>query len=1123
LLHFITGRAGSGKTVYARNHLAQLTKCGKEGLILIVPEQFSFESERAMLSLLGPAGANKVDIFSFTRLAEHVFSALGNKLKNPVDKCGKIILISLALEGVQDKLLMYKRCAQNISMATNLLNMFTEFKQANISPADLNSASDKMDESALRQKLYELSLIMSAYDALLHEKFSDDLDVLPMLKSALQSNHFFKGKTVVIDAFKGFTAQEFDIISLIMVQAEDVYITLTTDDIFGSLDETCLFSCVNQTAKKLLYLAKQNNIKISTQIKLPLNGKHTRFKNDELAYLEQNMFNPCAQSFDDPADNITVFSAADKSEECDFIAAYAKKLMRLKGYMCRDIAVITRDSAQYKRDLLSSFKKYSIPVFEDDRQPITSQPLITFVCCALEIAVHGLSTDRLMRCLKTGLTDISDEEIAIAENYALMWKIGAGGWKNKWTQHPGGFGLEMNDSAMDALNELNDIRERMISPLLKFKSKCGNSSGQEKAGALYDLLTQVNSAGKLKELALLFLKNGSTSLAMEQDRIWSILMDVLDTISDTLGKRTVTASRFSDLFNSVISVVDIGSIPQGIDEIIIGTADRVRLSSPKAVFIAGANEGVFPQYPPTGGILTDADRRRLIDMELYVSEPSEYRSSQERFTVYNCVSSASQCLIITYSKSSPLGEAMHPSVIATEIMETFPQCTFLDSDTLPPEYLIESYESAFEACAKVYRTDTALSAALKDLLSGYKTGSKYAALKRVSDVKPFKIEDPKTALALFGKNIYMSASKVEVYHKCPFEYFCRYGLFAKPKKAAALDALQSGTIIHYVLENLVKTYGKNGLLLLDDAQKSDVITQILTTYLNERMGGLRDKPKRFEYQFFRLKRTVTEIVDRLCREFESSQFSPVSFELKIGNDGEIKPYSLSLPNGGTLKVIGSVDRVDIYQKDDKSYIRVVDYKSGAKDFKLSDVLYGLNMQMLIYLFAIAKNGSELYGEIIPTGVLYYPAKMSISKLPRTAQNDDLAMDKIKKGKGAGILIDDMDAVSAMEDSLSGLFIPAYASKSGGLTGSLISISKLGELNRRIDNTLIDMATSLQCGLIPAVPAVGKDYQNTCRYCDYKSICNYEITHPSREIKNFIHSDALDLLNGGDEDEYDLDK
>lgn len=1121
MVYFVTGRAGSGKTQFVRNILEKKAKSCEDNMILIVPEQFSFESERYMLENLGPKDALKIEVLSFTRLAECVFSTYGGICNNLIDNNHKVLLMSLALENIKSELVLYSKYVKSTSFIEKMLHICTEFKQRKICPADLISASNNTNSTILSQKIKELSLIFSSYEAYFENSFSDELDILSKLFNILSEHNFFKDKCVVIDAFKGFTAQEFDIISKIMSQAKDIYITLCTDNIFNSTNETDLFSCVNDTAKKLIKIAKDNNISINNKYKLPLDNP-TRFKNKELKHLEQNFLNPAFECYEENTENITLCCASTIKEECDYVASTIKMLLRTENLRCKDFAVVARNADTYKSQLISSFEKYDIPYFEDKRQPISSQPIITLVRCLLEICSKGFSTDRIIRYLKTGLTSVSDDEISIIENYALMWDISGLDWTKEWTGHPDGFGNSVTEKSQKTLGQLNKIKSSCISPILKFKNKCTTTNSKNLSKEIYNHLIDIGTPNRLKNLAILYEQNSSLALAQEQERVWDILMDVLNKLAITLNDLPLTISRYKELFDCVLSFTDLGSIPQGLDEITIGSADRIRLSSPKVVFVIGANEGVFPQIPDGKGILNDNDRRNLIQIGLEVARPSEYIVSEENFITYNSVCSASNKLFICYSRNTVAGESLSPSNIVSQIESIFMHCNKVITDELDDMYFIESNKSAFEICAKTYRRNCKLGSTLKNYFNNNEVYSKkLLSLSRVSNKTSAKFDNSEISTNLFGQDMYISPSRIEDYFKCPFAYFCKFGIKAKPQKFAQLDPMQSGTLLHYLLENLIKTHGIDNLSKMSDIQKNTEINNLLTSYINDKMGGLKEKSKRFEYLYFRLSKVTLDVLNRLCSEFENSDFQPVDFELKIDNDAQIKPYEINLDNGGSLKIRGEIDRVDEFIKDNKSYIRIVDYKSGEKVFSLSDVLNGLNLQMLIYLLTVWKNGKTKYGDIIPSGIVYYPAKLKVSRTPRDSTDEDIAKDKIKITRCNGLFLENLEVLNAMENDLKGKFIPITTTKDGSLKGDLINLSQLGKLNETIDNLLREMGESLHIGKIPAFPAQNKSYKDICKYCDYKSVCGFEELDKKRELESIKHSDALTILEKGD-DESGLD-
>ncbi|MGN1102069.1 MAG: PD-(D/E)XK nuclease family protein, partial [Huintestinicola sp.] len=668
--------------------------------------------------------------------------------------------------------------------------------------------------------------------------------------------------------------------------------------------------------------------------------------------MEENLYVGEITPYESETEKVVLCSAEDFESECEFIACTVKRLIRTEGIRCRDIAVISRSENNYSRKLRSALIKNGVPVFEDKRQPISSEPLIEFVRSAIEIGTSGFSTDALMRLAKTELTDLGIEEISKLENYALMWQINGKKWLDEWTAHPNGLGEKMLEENERELKEINGIRLRLVSPLQKFRVKMKEFTSFEAAQAIYFLLVDMNVADNLKKLAIKLNERSQPERAAEQDRIWSLLMEMLDRIAVSLEGVRLTPSRFRDLFDLLVSTYSVGTLPQGLDEITIGSADRVKTTAPKVVFAVGMNDGIFPMIPNSDGIFSENDRRELAELELKTDDSNEEKMMEERFIAYNTLCSTSDRLYVTYSRKDINGGQASPSEIVSQLKKIFPKLSVVDTVCLDDLYRIEGRESAFDVMARLTRQGGKLFSTLEGYFEAQPEYSgRLAALRRGINKEEMKIKDRETATKLFGLNMYMSASRTEVYHKCPFEYFCKYGLNAKPRKTAELDPMQKGTAIHYILEKLISAYGSDGLVAMNKPDRDKCVLDILDEYFSENLTAGEEMGERFDYLFRQLGLIVCEVVDRLVAEFTYSDFVPAAFELSIDTDGEVGTYDIPLPDGGMLKLKGSVDRVDVAQQNGTAYIRVIDYKSSGKKFDLSEVFSGLNMQMLIYLFA----------------------------------------------------------------------------------------------------------------------------------------------------------------------------
>ena len=1129
MLHFILGRAGSGKTTTVHTLLEDYVRAGWQDLILLVPEQYSFYSERAMLERLGAKGAGSVEVLSFSRLAHSVFRLYGGKSGRAIDDAGRAILMSLALDSVGDSLEVYGRHRQSPAVISEMLGLSTELKQGAIAPGEMMDVSDRMQDCLLKKKTREIALVLSAYEALVARSFFDGQDELSNLYDTLLDHVFFAGKVVVIDAFRGFTGQELKVLERILAQSESVYMTLCTDSLYAPAGDTGVFAHTKRTANQIMDIAKKRGIQVAKPLFLPVEGTggkaaigDTRHKNEALTALERGLYNPEAVAYEALTDAVTLTAAGDIISECEFVALTIKRLLREEALRCRDIAVIARTAETYEAPLKSALKKCEVPVFIDKRQPIVTQPLIVLVRSAAEIAANGFSLDAVMRCLKTGLAGFAVEDVSMLENYALLWNINGNRWLRAWDAHPGGYGSELTDTDREFLKSLNRLREQVTAPLSKLHGSFENADGQSAATAIFDYLQDVSAGQNLKNLAIALEDEGEPVLALEQERLWDDLMEVLDSVAAALKDKKLNAKRFRELFDLVIATRSLGSIPQGLDEITIGSAGRIRTASPKVVFVVGANEGVFPRTPVSTGILNDLERQELIELGLAVADPAEFKIMEERFIAYTALSSASEQLFVSYARKDLAGAALSASDLVTQVKRLLPGCIKKDTVDIPAMDYVEGVRPAFELTAKLWNKGDSLYATLRAYFNGredYK--NKLEAFDRAVDQKPFEIRDKETAAALFGKNMYISASRVENFYKCAFSYFCKYGLKAEPRKIAELDPMQKGTILHYVLQRLLEKYPGKQIVALTKEQRLAEIKAIMDAYAQEKMGGMQGKEKRFEYLYNRLAAILAEVVNRLVRELENSSFEPVNFELAIDIDGDIPLYEIMLENGGVLKIKGSVDRVDLMLKDGKSYIRVVDYKSSGKKFVLSETLEGVNMQMLIYLFAIWHNGGELYGDVVPAGVLYMPTNAPAANLGRNASLEEIEAEKIKNSRMSGMLLNNMDVVIGMENDGEGIFIPAKL-KNDALEGSLITLEEMGKLKTRVDGMISKMAHSLHRGEIPAYPAATDLMHPACIYCDYGPVCGRDSSTPLRFISKLSHEDALRIIDGEGGGTYEVD-
>ncbi len=1114
MLNFIIGRKNSGKTTAAHKILGERVLGGGEAM-LIVPRQYTFESDRSILSLLGPKLASQVEVLSFTRLSHIVLSTYGGIKKDVASGAARLIYMSLAVESLSDKLRVFSRHKNDIALATRLLSFVDEMKNEGITADELLKSASGISDNLLREKMEESALIYRTYEAVVAQSAFDDADLLAKVYEILCEESFFKGKTVVIDGFPAFTYDELRLISLMMRQAENVYITLCLDKI-DITAKTGPFPYIQLTSKKLMRLAGEYNISVAEPLLCGGEGKY--FKED-IAHIEKNIYKPDFSVYEGVSENITLITAKDFYDECDAVARRIKALIREGKYRCRDITVVYRDDDSYERQLRHAFRTYGIPFFEDKRQEIINQPLINFVKSLLMICGEGFDSDYVFRYLKTYLTGIRDEECARLENYCFMWDISGKKWLSEWKYNPDGFGESMDEKRQAELDSLNALREKAVAPIASLKEKISSCNAVQAIKAVYDYLRENGIDESLKKYAITLENEGDTDLALEQEQVWDILMEAFDDMAGALGERRVTPKRLSELFDLVINEKTLGKLPDGFDEVSVVSAERMLTKKSKVVFAVGLNSGLFPKNQTENGLFSAFEKSKIEKAGLSFGDGVKEKSLKERFILYNALSSPSERLYLSYCVTGQGDEKRTKSEGVTLCERMIPGIKNITTGNESLIDLVESERSAFRLMAERYREDSTESNTLYSYFAGKEEyEGVLSSMSRAIYKEPYEIEDKETALSLFGRDLYFSASQMETYSKCPFMYYCRYGIGASPRIKAKLDASQSGTVVHHVLEIILKKYkGKDFLSLSDEELKSE-LRLCLEEYMNDKMGGSDSKDSRFNYIYSRLLKVLSDIMERLRSEFASSDFEPCDFELSIRRDGDVRPFTLTLENG-SVQIRGIIDRVDKMDLDGKRFIRVVDYKTGGKTFELSDVLEGLNMQMLLYLISIWRKGDGEYKDIIPAGILYFPAKMSTVNVESRGDDEQMLREnRYRAGKMNGMIVDDFDMVSHMDKEGKGLFIPVTTDKrSGKIKGKFISLDCLEKLGRKMDGVIINMGNAIQSGVIPARPVYGSSYTDVCDWCDYREIC-LEENPEKRYISKIPHEDCFALISGEEETE-----
>lgn len=1082
----------------------------KERALIIVPEQQVLETEGFLASLEGIT-PYLFEAASFRRVANGIFRRYGGLRYRYIGKGAKQVLMWRTLLSLRSEMkTMSGVTAEDMSKPRQLLDTVEELKHFGYSAGALEEVADKTDDSHLADKLRDLSLLYSTYDTLLREEKHDDAaDDLARATALVKDTDYFGNTHVIVDSFDGFTVYELDLVSLMLRDSLSLTVTLA----YEKDDSRKIFLKLKETDRRLRELAKRSSVEVTEE------GLEGAYENDAVNYFSKNIFRSKKESRPEElrAENGYRFlRCAGLYEEAAFVAAdIAKKVQA--GARYRDFTVIARDVSRYQGILDVAFAGAGIPYFLSARKDAMAIPLVRLLFTALDIHCFGWRTEDVIAYMRSGLSGLTLEECDALEEYATVWNIRGKLWYSDepWQMNPDGFTLTYNEKTGERLACLNGLRDRLIRPLTAFfESFAHESTVRGVSEALVHFLRAVGISRLLTEES----ERAMTMFASSEDReehilFYNQLIGLLDELVKVAGSMTVTAREYSRLLYTLLAEADIGKLPARIDQVTVGNANLIRKSHSRYVYVMGLCQGVFPQPSGGNGCFDSEEKEKLAELGIETSPDGLRRLADEKLYYYRALTLASEMTTLTYTFRSDDGKESFPSSVLTDT------CALWDMETKNiPLY------SALPVEDRLYGASEIMEYAVKQgyTLAGYGEAERgYAVTQPLAASEDSLPED--LARAITDKEMHLTQSKADKFVRCPFSYHCTYNLRIAEPKNGSMKSVDVGSYIHKVLERFARgVKEKNKSLKTISYEDAYVILDgILEEYVAEIFRGRENK--RMSYLLKRLRGLSRIMVKNILDECRVSSFEPRFFELSIdgGKSGEDKVAAYEkggdadpcvrskvhdLGKGKSLVLRGEVDRVDVYEKDGKSYIRVVDYKSGSKLFSMKDVEEGLHLQMLLYLFALCEDTSGDFRKLLHTkeapvtaGVMYLSlTAKTASETVKPADEEASVTKMTEKLARSGVFLGEEEILSAMEKGLRGKFISVTVTpedtkkkKAGGLKAtsgtSLLSLEEMGKLSRQVEDTLIGIAKEINTGKGHAKPKGGK-YDSPCRYCKMKPIC-----------------------------------
>lgn len=1123
-LRFIFGRGGSGKSRYCLEEIKDKVEREVDyPLILFVPEQFSFQSERNLIQFIGEKANRKVEVLSFSKLAHRVFDEVGGVTHRHMNSAGKCMLIYRILDEIKGDLKVFSRAVKQPGFSNILSDIITEFKRYNISPEILQVAAGNIkDNEGLRSKISDLNSIYSTFEYNLHKGFIDSEDEITLLVQKLDECNVFDRAEFWIDEFSGFTPQQYLVLEKLMKKAARVNVTLTTDCLNGvsETDSIDVFSPIKTTEAKLLKLMQNNNIAYEEPICLDKDVLPRFQDSEELQHLEKYYNSFPYKPYEKATEDVSLFKAVNTYTEIEKIARDIIRLTRDKDFRFKDIAVVSRDLKAYEKLVQVIFDQYRIPYFIDRKREITSNPLIVLILSIFELVNKNWSYEAVFRYLKTGLTNIEKEEIDIIENYVLANGIRGSRWTEEapWNYRLS-YGFDNQEISLyeqSILNRVNETRDRIRMPIEELQSKLKNRTKIKIiCTAIYEFLKAIEVTDKIEKWIEQFKEEGDLAKSSEYSQILKIVMQVLDQMVEVLGEEEVTIEQFVKILNVGFMEYEIGIIPPALDQVLVGSIERVRSHDIGALYIAGVNDGVFPSANNEEGILSDMDRQTLKELGIELAGDAKSKAFEEQFLVYSTLTIPCKYIKITYPVADFEGKTLRPSVITSRIKKIFPKL-LEESDVIKTEDIEGDFEfvaapiPTFNEMIVNLRKDyegTETQQYWKDVYKWYGHQEDWAdksekALEgltytnQVNNVEREKIKE------LYGDNLSFSVSRLERYAECAFAYFVQYGIKAKDRKIYELSPPDIGTFMHEVLDRFSDKVTQSGMRWKDISKEwsDETISSTVDEVLSERSSSILNSSARYKFVTNRLKKIIGKSVEIISEQIKRSNFEPLGSELAFGRGGDLPPIDISLPSGEKISLIGRIDRVDRMDAEEGVYLRIIDYKSGSKDFNLTDVYYGLQLQLLLYLDALLKNADEyLKKQAIPGAILYFRLDDPIVKSNPDMKDEAIEKSIMKKLKMKGLLLADAKIIKNMDLTIDedksnkgySLIIPAKVNSDGSLgKSSAITLKEFEILRQYVSESVVRLCQEMLNGNIKIRPSKKKSYKS-CDYCQYAAICQFD--------------------------------
>lgn len=1105
-LKFVFGPSGSGKSSYLYQHVIQESmKYPERNYIVLVPEQFTMQTQKDLVMMHERKGIMNIDVLSFARLAYRVFEETGGGGLPVLDDEGKNLILRKIAGDYESELKMLGGHMKKQGYISEVKSVISEFTQYDIGEDEIERVMESAGESSrLYYKLADIRLLYRGFTDYLREKYITKEELLDVLSCEVEKSERLKNSTVVLDGFTGFTPVQDRLLGELMRHCREVIVTVTMDrrgNPYVYEHPYQLFALSKQMVTSLLQIAKQNKIPVEEPVEL-YDHVPWRFKEQEaLAFLEKHLFRYGAGAYEKEQEQVKLHLAKNPREEAYAVAEQVRRMMREDRYRLRDIGVIVSDMDVYADHLKQAFIKYDIPFFMDHKRSILLNSFVEYIRSVLHMAEQSFSYESVFRFLRTNLAGFTYEEIDELENYVIGLGIkGYKHWQEKWTR-------KLRGMAQEDLDKMNHYRRQLVEKVdgLIYVLRQRRKTVADITRAIYEFMVQENLQVRLAEQEELFKAKGELALAREYAQIYRIVIELFDKFVELLGDEQVSLSEYCKLLDAGLEEARVGVIPPEVDQVVIGDMQRTRLKDIKALLFAGANDVYLPGALLRTGLLSELDREKFAREKLTLSAGGKEKAYVQKFYLYLNLTKPSEKLDIYYSKVSADGKSVRPSYLIQELQKLFPKLKVRDEERyLKEQELTENIgfdRMIREFVQKRHETDGAWC----ELYNWYKKNPKWQEkVERFLEAgyyrKPLDALTEEAAKRLYGEEFETSITRMERFAVCAFSHFLTYGLGLREREEYDFQAADLGNVCHRALERFsykVEREAGDWLKLTEEKRKQYVeesVEEAIADYGN----SILYSSSRNAYLIVRMKRMLEKTVWALTKQLAAGDFKPSAYELRFAN--------------------GKIDRVDTCEDGDCVYVKVIDYKTGSKSFDVTALYHGLQLQLMVYMDAALQLEQKKHPEkeILPAGVFYYRIQDPLIDRPKEGEEQESILKELKPDGMISLekeVLEHLDHCMVGESSV----IPVKYNKNGSLSKSskAASAQDFYLMMKYAVNKVEEIRQKILSGDVKVNP-YRRGTETSCDYCSYRQICGFDTKmegYRYREIEVMSVDKVIQAMKG----------